>query len=272
MIFHFKFLLANLRRGKGGFFIVGPSKHLASLRHCEQAHGMCKALIGSFSLIVPLIVLFITPSHFQKYLSTQLEKYLCQNNITGWANNLNFSKEFTQNYEIQNDLIFSDVFAPEFDDCTTNLSQIRESCSGDWLLATTYVLWVIQEQAWVWIINATKQCKCDAAPIACKVFCKEINPRHLRIFSPVNCKWKLTGEIMEEFSKKCLMINCSFRFRKQIWDSRISLSFSKSPKNFQFRHFFIRFWKLRKIQPAVTYWLIATAYMLQIIPENLQWK
>ena len=137
MIFPFKFLLANLRRGKGGFFIVGPSKHLASLRHCEQAHGKCKAFIGSFSLIVPLIVLFITPSHFQKHISTQLEKYLCENNISGWANNLNFSKEFTQNYEIQNDLMFSDVFAPEFDDCTTNSSQIRESCSGDWLLATT---------------------------------------------------------------------------------------------------------------------------------------
>jgi len=132
--------------------------------------------------------------------------------------------------------MFSCEFVPESDDCTTNSSQIRESCSGDWLLATTYILWVIQEQAWVWIINATKQCKCDAAPIACKVFCKEINPRHLRIFSPVNCKWKLTGEIMEEFSKKCLMINCLFRFRKQIRDSNIiSLCyFPKAQKTFNF--------------------------------------
>jgi len=48
---------------------------------------------------------------------------------------------------------------------------------------------------------------------------------------------------------------------------------SKSLKRFQFfRYYFVRFWKLRKILPAVTYWLIATAYMLQVIPEKLQWK
>jgi len=45
--------------------------------------------------------------------------------------------------------MFSGEFAPEFDDCTTNSSQIWESCSGDWLLATTYLLWVIQVQAWM---------------------------------------------------------------------------------------------------------------------------
>jgi len=56
-------------------------------------------------------------------------------------------QEFTQKYEIQNDLMFSGEFAPEFDDCTTNSSQIQERCCGDWLLATTYVLWVILEQA-----------------------------------------------------------------------------------------------------------------------------
>jgi len=73
-----------LRSGKGGFFIVGGSKQLASLRHCEQAHGKCKALIGSFSQIVPLIVHFIAPSHFQKHISTQLENHLCENYISGW--------------------------------------------------------------------------------------------------------------------------------------------------------------------------------------------
>jgi len=62
------------------------------------------------------------------------------------------------------------------------------------------------------------------------MFCKEINPRHLRIFSPANCKWKLTGEITEEFSKKYLMMNCLFRFRKHIRDStRISCDIIKKP-------------------------------------------
>jgi len=36
IFFHFKFLKANLRGGKGGTFIVGPGQHLASLCHCAQ--------------------------------------------------------------------------------------------------------------------------------------------------------------------------------------------------------------------------------------------
>ena len=80
----FQILVSKFEKWKGGFFIVGPNKHKASLRHCEQAHGKCKALIGSSSQIVPLIVHFITPSNFQKHTSTQLEKHLCENNISGW--------------------------------------------------------------------------------------------------------------------------------------------------------------------------------------------
>jgi len=60
---------------------------------------------------------------------------------------IKISQAFTQKDEVQNDVMFSGEFGPEFDDCTKNSSQIRESCSGDRLLATTYVLWVIQEQA-----------------------------------------------------------------------------------------------------------------------------
>ena len=33
MNFHLKFLSANLRGGKGSTFMVGPGRHLASLRH-----------------------------------------------------------------------------------------------------------------------------------------------------------------------------------------------------------------------------------------------
>jgi len=33
MIFHFKFLQGNLRGRNGGTFVVGPGRHLASLRH-----------------------------------------------------------------------------------------------------------------------------------------------------------------------------------------------------------------------------------------------
>jgi len=33
--FHFKFLQANVRGEKGGNFVVGPGRHLASLRHCS---------------------------------------------------------------------------------------------------------------------------------------------------------------------------------------------------------------------------------------------
>jgi len=33
IFFHFKLLKTNLRGGKGGTFMVGPGRHLASLRH-----------------------------------------------------------------------------------------------------------------------------------------------------------------------------------------------------------------------------------------------
>ena len=33
MNFHLKSLQANLRGGKGGTFMIGPGRHLASLRH-----------------------------------------------------------------------------------------------------------------------------------------------------------------------------------------------------------------------------------------------
>ena len=42
VFFHFKFLYANLRSGKGGTFMVGPGRPLASLRHWATAlwlHG-----------------------------------------------------------------------------------------------------------------------------------------------------------------------------------------------------------------------------------------
>jgi len=33
IFFHFNFLQANLRSGRGGTFMVGPERHLALLRH-----------------------------------------------------------------------------------------------------------------------------------------------------------------------------------------------------------------------------------------------
>jgi len=58
-----------------------------------------------------------------------------------------FLKSIRKRNEIQYNLVFSGVFVREFVDSTMNSSQIRVSCSGDWLLATNYVLWVLQEQA-----------------------------------------------------------------------------------------------------------------------------
>ena len=78
---------------------------------------------------------------------------------------------------------------------------------------------------------------------------------------------------MEEFSKKYLMMNCLFRFRKQIRDlTVISLCYyPKAQKTFNSIVISSsEFESCAKMQPAVTYYLIAAAYMLQFIPEKLQ--
>jgi len=82
----------------------------------------------------------------------------------------------------------------------------------------------------------------------------QINPRHLRIFSPVNCKWKLNGEIMEEFSKKYLRMICLFRFRKKFRGStRISLCY------------------YQKAQITFNYFVIYSSDFDSCAKFNLQW-
>jgi len=87
----------------------------------------------------------------------------------------------------------------------------------------------------------------------------------------VKAHWWNHGRIQQEMPHDEVFISISKIIPR--FNQNFSMLLSKSPKNFKFyRYFFIRFWKLRKIQPAVTYWLIATAYVLQVVPEKLQWK
>jgi len=48
VFFHFKLLLANFRGEKGGIFMMGPWRHLASLRHCRGLFSQIPSLAVAF--------------------------------------------------------------------------------------------------------------------------------------------------------------------------------------------------------------------------------
>jgi len=51
VFFHFKFLQANFRGEKGGNFMVGPGRHLASLRHCVSHKCILNATTHFISVL-----------------------------------------------------------------------------------------------------------------------------------------------------------------------------------------------------------------------------
>jgi len=59
MTFHFKFLQANFWVGKGGTFMVGPGRHLASLRHCVLLGVASPDAILSVSTVLTFHVVMV---------------------------------------------------------------------------------------------------------------------------------------------------------------------------------------------------------------------